>query len=86
MNKPNIKLSRRNREDCIFTRPTLNPAADLENRITPCQFGGTSDCSQYGCIASAGLAAIGDYRLDEFLTVRSLYNLSGRPEKQSEDL
>lgn len=68
-------------EDCIFARTTLNLTADLENRITPCQFGGTPDCSQCGCIASAGLAAIGDYHLGGFVPVRSLYNLSDKAGK-----
>lgn len=65
-------------KDCIFSKTTLNFTADLENRITPCQFGGTPDCSQCGCIASAGLAAVGDYRLFGFVPLRSIYNLSDR--------
>ena len=46
-------------KDCIFARTTLTVSADLKTRITPCQFGGTPDCSQCGCIASMGLAAVG---------------------------
>ena len=65
-------------DECIFSKTTLNITADLKNRITPCQFGGTPDCSQCGCIASAGLAAIGDYRLFGFVPLRSIYNLSDR--------
>ena len=34
-------------------------SADLTTKITPCQFGGTPDCANCGCIASAGLAAVG---------------------------
>jgi MoaA/NifB/PqqE/SkfB family radical SAM enzyme len=45
--------------DCIFARTTLTLSADLKTRITPCQFGGNPDCSQCGCIASMGMAAIG---------------------------
>ena len=63
---------------CIFSRTTLNLTADLQSRITPCQFGGTPDCSQCGCIASAGLQAIGDYRLLGFLPLRSLFTMSSR--------
>jgi hypothetical protein len=37
---------------------TTTISADLTTRITPCQFGGTPDCSNCGCMASAGLAAI----------------------------
>lgn len=62
--------------DCIFARTTLSLTADLQNRITPCQFGGTPDCSQCGCIASAGLNAVGKYRLLGFVPVKSIYNLS----------
>jgi hypothetical protein len=63
-------------EECIFARTTLNVTADLENRVTPCQFGGTPDCSQCGCIASAGLAAVGSYRLFNIIPLRSIYNAS----------
>ena len=65
-------------EECIFSRTTLNLTADLKNRITPCQFGGTPDCSQCGCIASAGLAAVGDYRLFKIMPLRKIYNLSDK--------
>lgn len=64
--------------DCIFARTTLNITADLKNKVTPCQFGGTPDCSQCGCIASAGLAAVGSYRLFNILPLRSIYNASDR--------
>ena len=64
--------------ECIFARTTLSVTADLQNRITPCQFGGNPDCSQCGCIASAGLKAVGDYRLMGFVPVTSIYNLSDR--------
>ena len=50
-------------EECIFARTTLNYSADLKTRITPCQFGGDPDCSRCGCIASAGLAAVGHHKL-----------------------
>lgn len=62
--------------ECIFARTTLSITADLQSRITPCQFGGNPDCSQCGCIASAGLKAIGDYRLMGLLSLRSIYNAS----------
>lgn len=64
--------------DCIFSRTTLNLTADLKGRITPCQFGGTPDCSQCGCMASAGLSAVGDHRLFGLLPLRSIYNASDR--------
>jgi MoaA/NifB/PqqE/SkfB family radical SAM enzyme len=63
-------------DECIFARTTLNFTADLKNRITPCQFGGNPDCKQCGCIASAGLKAVGDYRLLGFVPLKSIYNAS----------
>lgn len=61
---------------CIFSRTTVNYTADLKSRISPCQFGGNPDCSRCGCVASAGLNAIGDYRLLGLLPVRALFYLS----------
>lgn len=63
-------------EECIFSRTTMNLTADLKGRITPCQFGGTPDCSQCGCMASAGLSAVGDYRLGGMVPLRKIFNIS----------
>ncbi len=49
--------------DCTFARTTHCLSADFETRVVPCQFGGTPDCAQCGCLASAGLSAVGRYRL-----------------------
>ncbi len=49
--------------ECIFARTTETVSADLTTRITPCQFGGEPDCAQCGCIASMGMAAIGNHKL-----------------------
>lgn len=65
-------------EQCIFSRTTVNYTADLKSKITPCQFGGTPDCSRCGCVASAGLNAIGDYRLFGILPLRSIFYLSSK--------
>jgi MoaA/NifB/PqqE/SkfB family radical SAM enzyme len=65
-------------DECIFARTTLNLTADLKNKITPCQFGGTPDCSQCGCIASAGLAAVGSYKLFNIMPLRNIYNASDK--------
>lgn len=62
--------------ECIFARTTLNITADLKGKITPCQFGGDPDCSQCGCIASAGMKAVGDYRLFGFVPLRSIFYVS----------
>ena len=65
-------------QECIFSRTTMNLTADLKGRITPCQFGGNPDCAQCGCIASAGLKAVGDYRLFGFVPLRSIFFASDR--------
>jgi MoaA/NifB/PqqE/SkfB family radical SAM enzyme len=62
--------------ECIFARATLNFTADLKTKVTPCQFGGNPDCARCGCIASAGLKAVGDSRLMGFIPVSSVYNAS----------
>ena len=60
-------------EDCIFAQTTECVSADLQTRITPCQFGGTPDCDNCGCMASAGLAAVGRHRLGGFLPIDALF-------------
>jgi sulfatase maturation enzyme AslB (radical SAM superfamily) len=62
--------------ECIFARTTLNLTADLRSKIIPCQFGGTPDCTQCGCMASAGLNAVADHRLLGVVPVRAIYNAS----------
>jgi MoaA/NifB/PqqE/SkfB family radical SAM enzyme len=65
-------------KECIFARTTLSLSADLESRITPCQFGGSPDCTQCGCIASIALAAVGHHRLLPGLTAGKIMNASER--------
>jgi MoaA/NifB/PqqE/SkfB family radical SAM enzyme len=65
-------------KDCIFARTTTSISADLSSLITPCQFGGTPDCSQCGCAASMGLAAVGAYKLGGFIPLKSIFDLSIR--------
>jgi MoaA/NifB/PqqE/SkfB family radical SAM enzyme len=60
-------------EDCIFAQTTDCVSADLQTRITPCQFGGSPDCSNCGCMASAGLAAVGRHRLGGFVPIDALF-------------
>ena len=64
--------------DCVFAKTTLNLTADLKSRVVPCQFGGTPDCSQCGCMASAGIAAVGRYKLFNILPLRPVYDVSDR--------
>lgn len=61
---------------CIFAKTTPSVTADLKTRVTPCQFGGNPDCSQCGCIASAGFNAIGNYKLPGGLRVGWIYDAS----------
>ena len=65
-------------ENCVFARTTECYSADLERRIMPCQFGGNPDCSNCGCLASAGLEAIGRHRLTGGLQVGTIFNASLR--------
>ncbi len=48
-------------EDCIFSKTATFVSANLETRITPCQYGGDPDCAQCGCMASVGFEALGQY-------------------------
>lgn len=65
-------------EDCIFARTTETISADLRTKITPCQFGGDPDCTQCGCIASMGLAAVGHHRVAGPLTAGQIFMSSDR--------
>lgn len=64
--------------ECIFARVTTCVSADLHSMITPCQLGGSPNCGECGCIGSAGLAAIGRYRIGGLLSVGSIFRLSSR--------
>jgi MoaA/NifB/PqqE/SkfB family radical SAM enzyme len=63
-------------DDCIFAQTTECFSSDLERRITPCQFGGNPDCSNCGCLASAGLEAIGRHRLKGGVPVGRIFYAS----------
>jgi organic radical activating enzyme len=63
-------------DDCIFAKTTRTITADLKTRVGPCQFGGNPDCSQCGCIASAGLNAIGKHKLPGGIRVGWIYDAS----------
>jgi MoaA/NifB/PqqE/SkfB family radical SAM enzyme len=63
-------------DDCIFAQTTQTLSADLETKITPCQFGGTPDCSACGCYASMGLASVGAHKLGGIVPVGSIFNAS----------
>jgi MoaA/NifB/PqqE/SkfB family radical SAM enzyme len=61
-------------EECVFARTTMSISADLTTRITPCQFGGNPDCTNCGCIASAGLAAVARHQLMGFVPIGSVFS------------
>ena len=63
-------------EHCIFAQTTECYSSDLERVITPCQFGGKPDCQNCGCIASAGLEAIGRHRLKGGIPVGKIFYAS----------
>jgi sulfatase maturation enzyme AslB (radical SAM superfamily) len=70
--------------ECIFAQTTECFSSDLEKRILPCQFGGNPDCGNCGCIASAGLEAIGRHRLWGFVPVGQIFYGSLRVGKAAE--
>jgi len=65
-------------EECVFAKTTACVSADLKKPITPCQFGGNPDCANCGCIASAGLAAVGRHRLPGGIRVGAIFEGSLR--------
>ncbi len=60
--------------ECVFARTTTSVSADFTTRIEPCQFGGTPDCANCGCVASAGLAAVERHRLWGFVPVGAIFS------------
>lgn len=62
--------------DCVFAQTTECFSSDLERRITPCQFGGDPDCANCGCLASAGLEAVGRHRLKGGIPVGRIFYAS----------
>jgi MoaA/NifB/PqqE/SkfB family radical SAM enzyme len=60
-------------EHCIFAKTTRTLSADFATRVEPCQFGGDPDCSRCGCMASMGLAAVGNKKLVGPLTAGHIF-------------
>jgi MoaA/NifB/PqqE/SkfB family radical SAM enzyme len=63
-------------EECIFALTTQTLSADLQTKVTPCQFGGNPDCASCGCFASMGLASIGAHKIAEILSVGTIFKAS----------
>jgi organic radical activating enzyme len=62
--------------ECVFAQTTLNMSADLQTSITPCLFGGSPDCANCGCLASAALAAIARHRILGVIPVGVIFKAS----------
>ena len=62
--------------DCVFSLTTQTLSADLKTKVTPCQYGGTPDCSQCGCIASMALAAVAAHKLGGIIPVGAIFKAS----------
>ena len=62
--------------ECIFAQSTSCVSADLATWVTPCQIGGRPECSECGCIAGAGLASIGKFKLAGLLNVSDVFAVS----------
>jgi MoaA/NifB/PqqE/SkfB family radical SAM enzyme len=63
-------------ECCIFAQTTRSISADFKTPVVPCQFGGDPDCSQCGCLASMGLAAVGNHKLVGPMTLGDIMRTS----------
>ena len=63
-------------DQCVFAKTTTCISADFRTTIGPCQFGGTPDCNQCGCAASAGLEAVGRHTLPGGLRLSTLLDAS----------
>lgn len=63
-------------DECIFAQTTECYSSDLERVITPCQLGGNPDCKNCGCIATAGLEAIGRHRLKVGIPIGKIFYAS----------
>jgi len=76
-------------DQCIFAQTTLTLSADLRTRVEPCQFGGDPDCSRCGCMASMGLAAVGNRKLLGPITAGHIFWASkaiGRRVRSAEEM
>ncbi|MGE3577787.1 MAG: radical SAM protein, partial [Vicinamibacterales bacterium] len=59
---------------CVFAQTTHCVSSDFTTTVTPCQFGGNPDCLNCGCIASAGLEAIGRHRIQGVIPVGRIFH------------
>ena len=67
-----------NPDECTFAQTTACLSSDLKREIVPCQSGGDPDCTQCGCMASAGLSAVANYKLGGAVRLGSIFTASQR--------
>jgi len=60
-------------QDCVFALTTKVLSADLETKVTPCQYGGNPDCSSCGCMASMGMAAVAAHKIGGVFPIKPLF-------------
>jgi sulfatase maturation enzyme AslB (radical SAM superfamily) len=65
-----------NPDACVFALTTRTISADLQTKVTPCQYGGNPDCSSCGCIASMGLKAVAAHRWGGIVPVGAIFTAS----------
>jgi MoaA/NifB/PqqE/SkfB family radical SAM enzyme len=65
-------------DECVFAKTTLTLSADLRTKVEPCQLGGDPDCARCGCVASMGLAAVGNHVLVPGLTAGMIFHASAK--------
>lgn len=63
-------------DECVFAKTTQVLTADLETKVTPCQYGGNPDCSSCGCVASLGLAAVAAHKIGGVIPVGAIFRSS----------
>jgi MoaA/NifB/PqqE/SkfB family radical SAM enzyme len=61
---------------CVFALTTRTISADLRTIVIPCQLGGSPDCRQCGCIASAAMESINRHRLLFGIRTGTVYSIS----------
>ena len=66
----------RSPRECIFAQATACISADLDIRITPCQFGGHPVCAECGCMASGSLASIGRFKIAGLIPMAGIHSFS----------
>lgn len=64
--------------ECTFARVTTCLSADLDTRVEPCQLGGNPVCSECGCVASAGMHGLAQYKLGGLVPLSALLDQSLR--------